>query len=140
GETLIQLADGAGTRRIDDLVGRDGFRVNAWNRESSTLEARLVQRAFATGCRPVFELTTAFGRNSIKATANHRFLAVDGWRRLDEFKSGDRIAQVGAWAQIAAIEPAGEEEAYDLTLEGLPDFVASDMLVHNSPQQGAALH
>jgi replicative DNA helicase len=55
------------------------------------MQAKKVTNAFATGRKPVFKLTTNLGR-SIRATANHKFLTMEGWRRLDELGPGDRIA------------------------------------------------
>ena len=36
------------------------------------------------------------------------------------------------WDAIAAIEPLGEQETYDLTVPGDHNFVANDLIVHNS--------
>ncbi len=36
------------------------------------------------------------------------------------------------WDVVARIEPAGEEEVFDLTVPGVHNFVANDMIVHNS--------
>jgi replicative DNA helicase len=36
------------------------------------------------------------------------------------------------WDEVVAIEPAGEERVYDLTVPGLHNFVADDLIVHNS--------
>jgi DNA polymerase III subunit alpha len=36
------------------------------------------------------------------------------------------------WDQIVSIIPAGEAETYDLTIEGTHNFIANDLLVHNS--------
>jgi len=43
------------------------------------------------------------------------------------------------WDEIVSIEPDGEEEVYDLTVEGLHNFVADDIIVHNSIEQDADL-
>jgi replicative DNA helicase len=43
------------------------------------------------------------------------------------------------WDEIVAIEPEGEEDVYDLTVEGLHNFVADDIIVHNSIEQDADL-
>jgi replicative DNA helicase len=39
------------------------------------------------------------------------------------------------WDPIVSITPDGEEEVYDLTVEGLHNFVASEMVLHNSIEQ-----
>jgi replicative DNA helicase len=43
------------------------------------------------------------------------------------------------WDEIVSIEPAGEEETYDLTVDGLHNFVAEDMSIHNSIEQDSDL-
>jgi replicative DNA helicase len=41
------------------------------------------------------------------------------------------------WDEIVSIEPDGEEEVYDLTVDNLHNFVANDIIVHNSIEQDA---
>jgi len=43
------------------------------------------------------------------------------------------------WDRVVAVEPAGEEEVYDLTVEGTHTFVAEDLVVHNSHAAAYAL-
>ena len=91
GETRVFLPDAGVYRRIDDLVGKRDFRVLALNPKTMKLEPARVSNAFSTGRQPVFSLSTRQGRR-VRATANHRFLTVDGWRRLDELEHGDFVA------------------------------------------------
>jgi replicative DNA helicase len=91
GETRIYLPDAGEYRRIDELVGMRDFRVSALNTETWKLESCRVSNAFSTGRKPVFELRTRLGRR-LRATANHRFLTVEGWRRLDALAPGTHIA------------------------------------------------
>lgn len=91
GESLVTLADTNTQAPIRDLVGRKGFAVWALNEETMKIERAAVSRAFATGLKPVFRLRTKLGR-TIRATANHKFRAFDGWKRLDEIKVGERLA------------------------------------------------
>jgi len=41
------------------------------------------------------------------------------------------------WDEIRAIEADGEEEVYDLTVPGPSNFIANDIIVHNSIEQDA---
>src|SRR6476646_8482933 len=91
GETRVYLPDHGVYRPVRELVGSSGFRVLAVNTESWRLESRTVTRSFATGVKPVYRLTTRLG-HAIRATGNHKFLAFDGWRRLDDLAKGMRIA------------------------------------------------
>jgi DNA polymerase-3 subunit alpha len=43
------------------------------------------------------------------------------------------------WDRITAIEPAGEQDTYDLSLEGDHNFLANDLVVHNSHAASFAL-
>ncbi len=181
GDTFVYLPDSGTYKPIEQLVGQSGFRVLALNTETWQLEPREVSNAFATGCKPVFKLTTRLGR-SIRATANHQFLTIQGWQRLDMLVPGMQTASLTSrqmqaalgnaycgtglykqnlsreratrlafvvqseeltrlaqsdiyWDEIISIEPDGETEIYDLTVEGLHNFVASDIVVHNSIEQ-----
>lgn len=91
GESLITMADSGEEIPIKDLVGKKGFRVWALNEQNWGLVKAEVTNAFSTGIKPVFKLKTRLGRE-IRATANHKFFGFTGWKRLDEFKIGDRIA------------------------------------------------
>ncbi len=43
------------------------------------------------------------------------------------------------WDKIVSVEADGVEEVYDLTVDGLHNFVAGDIVVHNSIEQDADL-
>jgi replicative DNA helicase len=223
GDSLVTLADTGARVPIVELAGRSGFKVWALNEQTMKLEPATVTRAFATGRKPVFRLTTRLGR-AIRATPNHRFLTENDWLRLDELVPGDRIAlpahQPGitstrlkngrapqfpellfdspglqawdhghsfhrveafrpfacaakglkawpikhgpsspglkawaseqsttvaespdfdfvSWDPVIAIEPDGETDVYDLTVPGPANFIANDIIVHNSLEQDA---
>ena len=63
--------------------------------------------------------------------------------RVAEAVRSDELALLALsdvyWDRIVSIEPDGEEEVYDLTVEGLHNFVADDIIVHNSIEQDADL-
>jgi replicative DNA helicase len=91
GDTPIYLPDTGTYVPIRELAGKSGFRVLALDEKWWRMDAKTVTRAFATGTKPVFKLTTKLGRR-IRATANHKFRTIEGWKRLDELKPEDRIA------------------------------------------------
>ena len=142
GDARVFLPEEGRTSRIRELEGKFGFDVLAVDVASGELQRRRVTNAFATGCRQVFALRTSRRGRLIRATPNHRFLTTEGWRRLDALRVGDSIAASGdglasqvEWDSVQSIEPAGEEQVYDLTVEGLHSFVAEDIVVHNSIEQ-----
>ena len=91
GDSLITMADTGAEIPICDLVGKSNFAIWAVNPQTFKMERAIVSNAFCTGSKPVYQLKTQLGR-SLKATANHKFLTIQGWKRLDELQIGDRIA------------------------------------------------
>lgn len=91
GESLVYLPDMGDYVPIRELQGKSGFRVMSLNQDTWRLEPAEVSQAWCTGTKPVFMLTTQLGR-SIRATGNHKFLTINGWTRLDELTTDDRIA------------------------------------------------
>ena len=154
GDTLIYLPDSGTYKPMEQLIGQSGFRALALNTDTWKLEPREVTNAFATGRKPIFRMTTHLGR-SIKGTANHQFLTIHGWKKLETLTVGLRIAlprQLSSpteatmsdaelaqsdvyWDEILSREPDGEAEVYDLTVDGLHNFVAGNIIAHNSIEQ-----
>jgi replicative DNA helicase len=91
GDTLITLADTGIQIPIRDLVGKSDFAVWALDETTMQLERAVVSHAFATGIKPLWKIQTQSGR-TISATANHQFLTIHGWKRLDELRIDDRLA------------------------------------------------
>jgi replicative DNA helicase len=142
GDTLIYWPDTSQYVPIRELAGQADFKVASLDPRTWKLGTGTVARAFSTGIKPVYRLTTQLGR-TIRATANHNFLTIHGWKRLDELQSKECIALplLAAsdvyWDKVASIEPDGEEEVFDLTVPELHNFVANDIIVHNSIEQDA---
>ncbi|MEZ4663727.1 MAG: DnaB-like helicase C-terminal domain-containing protein [Caldilineaceae bacterium] len=90
GDSLVTLCNGQRVP-IAELSGKAGFEVFSLNSKALKLEHSIVTNAFCTGKKQVFTLQTQLGR-SIRATANHKFLTIEGWKRLDQIKIGERIA------------------------------------------------
>jgi replicative DNA helicase len=88
GDTLVCLTDG---RRVPirELVGATP-EVWAVNERRRTTRA-LADKVWCVGRRPIFRIQLASGRY-IRATAEHRLLAAQGWTRISELKIGDRLA------------------------------------------------
>ncbi|HEX8395866.1 MAG TPA: replicative DNA helicase [Pyrinomonadaceae bacterium] len=91
GDSLITLAETGEVIPISHLIRKSGFKVWALNKQTWKLEKAVVSNAFSTGRKSVFRLRTRLGR-IIRATANHKFLAFAGWKRLDELQTGEFIA------------------------------------------------
>ena len=88
GDTLVNLADG---RRVPiaELVGTtpDVFAIDADQR----LTKARSDMVWSKGVKSVFKVSLASGR-CMRATAAHRLLAHDGWRKLEALRVGSRVA------------------------------------------------
>jgi|694.fasta_scaffold04886_11 replicative DNA helicase len=112
GDTLVTLADSGIQIPIKELVGKFGFAVWALNEKTMQLEKAIVSNAFSTGMKSVFTLKTRLGRK-IKATGNHKFLTIHGWKRLDELSPKQHLClprclpstgeQTMAYAEVALL-------------------------------------
>jgi len=128
-------------------------------RPDLTIGIHMMVKAFYSGEKIVYELKTRSGRY-IKASSNHPFLRIDGWIPLEQLHEGEKIAtrklvfqnqqspmrdeklrNLAAsdlyWDEISSITKLGEEDVYDLTVEDVHNFVANDIIVHNSIEQDA---
>jgi replicative DNA helicase len=93
GDTFIKDAETGLLYTIKELAERKEqkpIQVFAVD-ENLKMGSHTLTKAFYSGRKIVYELTTRSGRK-IKATANHPFLCIDGWTRLDQLKKGSHIA------------------------------------------------
>jgi replicative DNA helicase len=131
GDTLVNLAGGQRVA-IRDLVGLTPEVVAVDDRQKLTMARSEI--VWSKGVKPVFDVALASGR-SIRATAEHRLLAHDGWRKVRELVPGQPIAIAQSdlsWDPIAAIEPRGGAEVFDMTVPGPACWLADGIVSHNS--------
>lgn len=114
GDTLIGVnrAGRSFQLSIRDLVARFNGEAGRWANDIETtarcamegaIRLNPIQRAYASGRKVTFTLTTTTGR-TIRATADHKFQTPAGFRALRELREGDTIC-------IAVPFPQGERRA-----------------------------
>ncbi len=192
GDTLLQNAETGERMTIQSLAERkEQVPIQVFAVDPNyKIKGHTMVKAFYSGKKEVFELTTRTGRK-IKASANHPFLKLEGWTRLDNLEPGDSIgvfplqerqfsarvipdfesvylskyafrdseivihpqknhstfadfvecfeekAYETQWDNIVSITPLGFQDVYDATVAGVHNFVANDIIVHNSIEQDA---
>jgi len=99
GDTLVQLADGQRVpiRQLAEQ-GRPA-QVMALNETTWKVEPVEARKVWLVGVKPVFRLHTRSGRD-VRATANHRFRTLTGWKRIDELKPREHIALPRSWERL----------------------------------------
>src|SRR5579863_1212903 len=151
GETRVVDADSGKWLTIDEIVnGRARLEHTLACDADLRLRKRKALRVMRSGVKPVLRLRTALG-HEIVATAEHPFMTMEGWRQLGNLKVGDMLATARSlpvshlpgsdvyWDKIAAVEPAGNQETYDLQIDGDHNFLANHFVVHNSHAASFAL-
>lgn len=111
GDTLVQDIQTGRRIPIKELAERSiqtGTKVLGVNQRFE-LGAYPMVRAFYSGEKMVYGLSTRTGRK-IKASANHPFLKLEGWKPLEDLKPGDRIAVPRAIEPLAPSNPISEDE------------------------------
>ena len=91
-DTRILRADTGAEVTLGELFDRGERSIPVWTLDDSLqLVTGRMSHVFSSGIKPVFEIRLASGR-SVKASGNHPFLTLDGWRALEELRIGDRLA------------------------------------------------
>jgi replicative DNA helicase len=133
---LPRRSEGHGEQSMTDSeLARDTIPKEAWREivvpamASAGVTTRAMQQRLGTNYRG-----TALDKNG---------LSRDGALRVADAVESDELGLLALsdvfWDEIVSIEPDGEEEVYDLTVNGLHNFVADDVIVHNSIEQDADL-
>lgn len=136
GDALI-LTPGGDRIRIDEWRGGD-----LWSYDPN---AQALVRSYAPPSRPngvklVLRVRTISGREVV-VTENHPLRTLDGWCWADKLQVGQRIgvtsgqgvtAPVVSWECISSIESLGLDETWSIHVPGLENYVANDIINHNT--------
>ena len=109
-------------RGVWDYIESKGLLVNGSFRAHDVIE-RLGETA--GGCHRIYEQGVS------RSLMNRIAEALP-----DQFLTDLGVSDV-LWDEIVAVEPRGEEPVYDATVTGTHNFVAGDIVVHNSIEQDA---
>jgi replicative DNA helicase len=116
-------------------TNRDGLPKEAWQ--------TIVRPAMVAAGITTRALHAGIGNAYCGSTLYRSGLSRERAARVAEIVGSDELRGLAAsdvfWDRVVSIEPDGEEDVYDLTVDGLHNFVAEDMSVHNSIEQDADL-
>jgi replicative DNA helicase len=142
-ERFLERIGGIGRQRATECA-RIGERVASWR--PSTKRDVIPKDAWQTIVPPAM---------AAAALTTHEIRAAIGTTPYRSALSRDRAARVAAavesqvlrdlaesdvyWDEVVSIERAGSEEVFDLTVEGLHNFVADCIIPHNSIEQDSDL-
>ena len=151
GETRVVDADSGRWLRIDDIVsGRARLNTTIACGEDWRLRRRRVLAVKSSGVKPVWCLRTALG-HTIEATAEHPLLTMGGGVR--SARCGPAIplrprrrwipsvlrVRTSAGTRLHRSRSLDSQPTYDLQIEGDHNFLANNLIVHNSHAMSFAL-
>jgi replicative DNA helicase len=116
-------------------TNRDGLPKETWE--------MFVQPAMAASGVTTRTLHAEIGNAYCGSSLYRSGLSRDRAARVAEIVDSTELRRLAAsdifWDRVVSIEADGEDDVYDLTVDGLHNFVAEDMSVHNSIEQDADL-
>lgn len=139
--------------------------VETFNEDKKIFENKKIEKIWCNGKRDVYQVILN-GKRKLRSTVNHKFLTLNGWKRLDELKIGDIIFSnsndkpfyaipnnsqynkniMGCMIVTKEFEYYSTENVYDMTVEDNHNFIAcistsSDkfgLIAHNCQDLNAA--
>ena len=133
GSTRLLRADTGAEMTFGELLasGEQGVRLWSFD-ERMRMVPREMSAVFPSGTKEVFRLRLRSGRE-VEATANHRFLTMDGWCPLGDLVVGDRLATPRRTPPPLQPVPMPEERVVLLAhLIGVDSFVRRQPLRYAS--------
>jgi replicative DNA helicase len=122
-------------RAVTAVTNRDVLPRSVWH--------TTVVPAMAAAGVTARQLQAGIGNAYCGSTLYKSNLGRERAERVAEIVESEDLARLATsdvyWDRIASIEQDGEAEVYDLTVDRLHNFVAEDVIVHNSIEQDADL-
>jgi replicative DNA helicase len=121
--------------RRQENTNRDVIPIEAWSGpvRQAAAQAGITHRELQKDIGMAYAGMTLFKQNLSRDRAR-RVATAAGCERVLRLAESDVY-----WDQVVAIEPDGVEEVFDLTVPGPHNFVADDVIVHNSLEQDSDL-
>lgn len=90
GDTQIIDPNTGELHTVEELYNKKRAYIGTMT-EDYKIEKHFTNQILDNGIKEVFEITTQNGRK-IKATGNHPFFTIDGWKEIDDLVVGDAVA------------------------------------------------
>jgi replicative DNA helicase len=145
---FIERVGAVGVRRLqarDRLFARLAFSNGNTNRDVIPRAAwrEIVEPARVATAITTREMQRGLGMSYCGSTLYRTNIGRERAERLADVVDSEALRALATsdvyWDRVAAIEFVGKEDVYDLEVEGLHNFVADDIVVHNSIEQDADL-
>jgi replicative DNA helicase len=147
-ERFLTIVSAVGTRKR-----KDWLEILMWfdGRDRNTNRDALPKEVWGSVVVPAMEKTgvttralqAGIGTSYCGSTLYKAGLGRDRALAIADVVDSDELAHLATsdvyWDEVLSVEPDGEEEVYDLTVGALHNFVADNIIVHNSIEQDADL-
>nr|UNJ16330.1 replication helicase subunit [Boldiaceae sp.] len=125
--------------------------------KTNTIITTQINKIYTTGKKNIYQLVTTTGYY-ISLTSNHKIQTLNGWKRLDEILTNDKIIIVKKitynqnlnnnkntillsinFEQVESIHFVKHDNVYDLIIFTYNNFIGNNMIIHNSIEQDSDL-
>ena len=144
GQSKILMQDGSQITIRELVQNRYTGKVLAYDENGRFVPCKILNY-WDTGNKACIEITTKTGRVCV-STPDHKYLTVNGWKPLKDINIGDRIAVLKKinyssadsstprllWDEVISLKDAGVRDTYDLEIEKHHNYIANNIVTHNS--------
>ena len=153
---FIDYAENTIQEKIKIFLVGNFFSLKVINTLTNQFQETYAARVIQSGKKHLYQLKICDGSN-LFLSANHKVLTITGWKRLDQLveyesvavirKSKDIISTFGnsqkrsqkkfVFRRLTQILYAKKEETYDMQIPPFENFIANNIILHNSIEQDA---
>jgi replicative DNA helicase len=146
-ERFLTVVGGFGAQRAREAAGVRA-RVAGWQRTNRDVLPReawtsLVKPAMAAADLTIRTLKAELGTEYRGSTLRRCGMSRERAARVAEIVDSNELRNLATsdvyWDGIVSIEPDGDADVFDLTVDVLHNFVAEDLVTHNSIEQDSDL-
>ena len=119
-------------KRVADME----IEVMSFIENEGVIKLNPVKNVVYSGKKEVYELVLENGK-SVEATATHRILTSNGYKEFKDLTTNDYVMiyadeRVPSYSRVVKITYKGSKDTYDICCYENHNFVANDIVVHNS--------
>lgn len=127
---------------VEEIVRLEGkgIHVRSYDVKNGVFHARPVTAVFSNGEKPILRMKTEKGR-ILLATHTHKIFTRNGWYPMGGLELGEEIGSYSSsgtleWDKVKELGFERIGKTYDITVDEDHNFVAENIIVHNSHAVG----
>lgn len=118
--------------KVTNIFKYDTNKIYVKSFDGHSIKNNFINDVFYSGVKDTYNIQLK-NNNSIRATADHKFLTKRGWIELEKLLvDEDQIMCNDGWSLVTKKEYYDKQKTYDISCIENHNFTANNMIVHNS--------